>query len=110
MTGLRRRLRAWFESRLPRTDTWTLTQRNVYIVPTRAGFMFALVLHMLYGVREGTRLYNRQDAVLGAQGLSAEARAELNRSLAVQGRHVVAEFSRDAINRPAMPQIAPLSV
>jgi uncharacterized protein (DUF58 family) len=41
---LRRRLQAWFESRLPRTDTWTLTQRNVYIVPTRAGFMFALVL------------------------------------------------------------------
>jgi uncharacterized protein (DUF58 family) len=42
--SLRQRLRAWFESRLPRTDTWTLTQRNVYIVPTRAGFMFALVL------------------------------------------------------------------
>jgi uncharacterized protein (DUF58 family) len=44
MTGLRQRFRAWFEARLPRTDTWTLTQRNVYIVPTRAGFMFALVL------------------------------------------------------------------
>jgi uncharacterized protein (DUF58 family) len=42
--NLRRRLQAWFESRLPRSDTWTLTQRNVYIVPTRAGFMFALVL------------------------------------------------------------------
>jgi uncharacterized protein (DUF58 family) len=44
MTSLRQRLRAWFESRIPRTDTWTLTQRNVYILPTRAGFMFALVL------------------------------------------------------------------
>ena len=44
MRGPRQRLSAWFESRLPRTDTWTLTQRNVYIVPTGAGFMFALVL------------------------------------------------------------------
>jgi uncharacterized protein (DUF58 family) len=45
--SLRRRLQAWFESRLPRSDTWTLTQRNVYIVPTRAGFMFALVLFVM---------------------------------------------------------------
>jgi uncharacterized protein (DUF58 family) len=45
VTGrLRARLRAWFEARLPRIDTWTLTQRNIYIVPTRAGLMFAMVL------------------------------------------------------------------
>jgi uncharacterized protein (DUF58 family) len=44
MNLLRRRLRAWFESRLPRSDSWTLTQRNVYIVPTQAGFVFAGVL------------------------------------------------------------------
>jgi uncharacterized protein (DUF58 family) len=31
-------------ARHPRTDTWTLTQRNIYIVPTRAGFVFAAVL------------------------------------------------------------------
>jgi len=42
--ALRRRLRAWFEQRLPRSDSWTLTQRNIYIVPTRAGLMFVLVL------------------------------------------------------------------
>jgi len=41
---LRRRVRAWFEARLAPTDTLTLTQRNVYILPTRAGWMFALVL------------------------------------------------------------------
>jgi uncharacterized protein (DUF58 family) len=40
----RQRLRNWFESRLPRSDIWSLTQRNIYIVPTRAGLMFALVL------------------------------------------------------------------
>lgn len=42
--GLRRRVAAWFESRLQRTDTLTLTQRNVYILPTRAGLMFAVTL------------------------------------------------------------------
>jgi uncharacterized protein (DUF58 family) len=40
----RRRLRAWWVARHPRVDTWTLTQRNIYIVPTHAGFVFAAVL------------------------------------------------------------------
>ena len=43
-TPIRRRFRAWFESRLPLKDSTTLTQRNVYILPTRAGFMFAITL------------------------------------------------------------------
>jgi uncharacterized protein (DUF58 family) len=42
--GLRQRVRAWWQARHPRTDTWTLTQRNIYILPTRAGFVFTLVL------------------------------------------------------------------
>jgi uncharacterized protein (DUF58 family) len=37
----------WFHNRLPRTDTLTLTQRNVYILPTRAGAMLALTLLLL---------------------------------------------------------------
>lgn len=40
----RGRLRAWFENRLPRSDSCSLTQRNVYILPTRAGWGFALTL------------------------------------------------------------------
>ena len=40
----RRRVKGWWEARLPRADTHELTQRNVYILPTRAGFMFALTL------------------------------------------------------------------
>jgi uncharacterized protein (DUF58 family) len=36
--------RAWWQSRLPLADTWTLGQRNIYILPTRAGFTFALTL------------------------------------------------------------------
>ena len=42
--GLRQRVRDWWQARHPRTDSWTLTQRNIYILPTRAGFMFASVL------------------------------------------------------------------
>jgi uncharacterized protein (DUF58 family) len=37
----------WFESRLPLSDSVTLTQRTVYIVPTRAGFMLGLTLLVL---------------------------------------------------------------
>lgn len=47
MNPLRRRFRAWWESRHQRTDTWTLTQGNIYIVPTRAGFVFALTLFVM---------------------------------------------------------------
>jgi uncharacterized protein (DUF58 family) len=36
--------RAWWQARLPLTDTWTLGQRNVYILPTRAGLVFALTM------------------------------------------------------------------
>jgi len=44
---VRRRFRAWAQSRHARTDTLQLTQRNVYILPTRAGFMFGFTLVVL---------------------------------------------------------------
>ncbi len=37
----------WLESRLPLSDNLTLTQRNVYILPTGAGFMLAATLLVL---------------------------------------------------------------
>ncbi len=37
-------LRQWWLSRLPLTDNWTLGQRNIYILPTRAGLTFGLTL------------------------------------------------------------------
>jgi uncharacterized protein (DUF58 family) len=40
----RAHLRRWWQSRLPLTDTWKLGQRNIYILPTRAGFTFSLTL------------------------------------------------------------------
>lgn len=44
---LRQRFRQWWQARLPLTDTLTLTQRNVYILPTRPGFMLAATLLVL---------------------------------------------------------------
>jgi uncharacterized protein (DUF58 family) len=39
--------RRWWQSRLPLTDTWVLGQRNVYILPTKAGFTFAGTLAVM---------------------------------------------------------------
>jgi len=44
---VRGRFRQWWQSRLPLSDTTTLTQRNVYILPTRPGFMLAATLLIL---------------------------------------------------------------
>jgi uncharacterized protein (DUF58 family) len=46
-TALQRRIQAWFTARLTPRDNTTLTQRNVYILPTRAGFMLGLTLLVL---------------------------------------------------------------
>ena len=43
-TLVRMRFRKWFESRLPFTDQVTLTQRTVYILPTRPGLMLGVTL------------------------------------------------------------------
>jgi len=43
----RKHFRQWWHARLPLTDTYTLTQRNVYILPTRPGLMMALTLVVL---------------------------------------------------------------
>ena len=41
---LQRRFHQWFENRLPMTDHVTLTQRTVYILPTRPGLMLGVTL------------------------------------------------------------------
>lgn len=43
----RARLRQWWQGRLTAADAVLLTQRNVYILPTRAGLMLALTLGVL---------------------------------------------------------------
>ena len=44
---LQTRLRTYWVERLPRQDTTLLTQRNVYILPTRPGFMLGATLMVL---------------------------------------------------------------
>lgn len=39
--AIRQRFRAWWQARLPLTDSLQLSQRNIYILPTRAGLLFA---------------------------------------------------------------------
>ena len=46
-TWVRARFQRWWQSRLPLSDTITLTQRNVYILPTRPGLMLAATLMVL---------------------------------------------------------------
>ncbi len=45
--AVQKRFRRWFESRLPLTDSVTLTQRTVYILPTRPGLMLGITLLVL---------------------------------------------------------------
>ena len=47
VTLVRRRFQAWWQARLPLRDTTTLTQRNVYILPTRPGFTLGATLLVL---------------------------------------------------------------
>ncbi len=47
MIGLGKRFQGWFHSRIALCDSTVLTQRNVYILPTRAGWMMALTLLVL---------------------------------------------------------------
>ncbi len=43
-SSLSERARRWWQARLPRTDSCTLNQRNIYILPTPAGWSFAAML------------------------------------------------------------------
>ncbi len=44
---VRARFQRWWQARLPLRDTTTLTQRNVYILPTRPGFTLGATLLVL---------------------------------------------------------------
>jgi len=47
MKALRRRISRWWEGRHRPSEQWLLTQRNIYIVPTRAGLAFGITLLLL---------------------------------------------------------------
>ncbi len=70
---LHRRVRAWFENRLPRSDSWTLTQRNLYILPTKAGWGFCatLLVMLLASVNYQLNLGYALTFLLGGAALAA---------------------------------------
>lgn len=47
LAPVQRRIRRWWLQRLPPADSLTLTQRNVYILPTGAGYMLCVTLGVL---------------------------------------------------------------
>jgi len=47
VASLQARFERWWQARLPASDSVTLTQRTVYILPTRAGWMLGLTLLVL---------------------------------------------------------------
>lgn len=47
LAGLRRRIDTWWQGRHRPTEQWQLSQRNIYIVPTRAGLFFGITLVVL---------------------------------------------------------------
>ncbi|MGA0569181.1 DUF58 domain-containing protein [Variovorax sp. VNK109] len=47
LAHVRARFQRWWQARLPLSDTAVLTQRNVYILPTKPGLMLAFTLLLL---------------------------------------------------------------
>lgn len=72
-TRLRQRWQAWWDARLPRVDQVTLTHRNLYILPTKVGWSFAVVLVVLLvaSINEGINLGYALTFLLGGSALAA---------------------------------------
>ena len=97
--ALRKRLRQWWLARLPACDSWTLTQRNIYILPTRAGFVFALVLVLMLLASINYQLnlgYALSFLLAGAGLVSMHLTHGTLRGLTLHLRPVPAVFAGDA--------------
>lgn len=70
---LTNRWSAWWEARLPRKDQLTLNQRNLYILPTKAGWSFAAVfiVLLLASINEQINLGYALSFLLGGTAMAA---------------------------------------
>jgi uncharacterized protein (DUF58 family) len=96
---VRLRFRAWAQSRQGATDTLTLTQRNVYILPTRAGFMFALTLLVLLLASVNYQLnlgYVLTFLLAGSGAVSLHSTHRTLRGLTLHVRPVAPGFAGDS--------------
>ena len=75
-----RRWTRWMEGRSPPIDQITLTQRNVYILPSRGGLIFAAVtmVLLLAAINEQLNLAYALAFLLGGVGLSAMSTTHSN--------------------------------
>jgi uncharacterized protein (DUF58 family) len=95
---VRLRFRAWAQQRQGATDTQLLTQRNVYILPTRAGLMFALTLLVLLVASLNYQLnlgYVLTFLLAGSGAVSLHITHSTLRGLTLHVRPVEAVFAGD---------------
>lgn len=73
LANWRRRWRTWIDARSPRRDQLTLTQRTVYILPSRGGLGYGVVVTVLLlaAINEQLNLAYALAFLLGGVGLSA---------------------------------------
>lgn len=80
--ALRRRWRRWVHKRIPRSDTQRFVQRNIFILPTGAGVVFAflLVIMLLTGINYQNSLIYLMTFLLGAVFVAAMHQTHRNLS------------------------------
>lgn len=99
-TWAQRQFRKWAQARQPRTDTLLLTHRNVYILPTRAGWMFGLTLLVLLVASINYQLnlgYLLTFLLAGSGLVSMHVTHATLRGLTLHLRPVVPAFVGDAV-------------
>lgn len=97
--ALRSRIHDWWLARLPRSDSWTLAQGNIYILPTKAGLVFAgtLVLMLLASINYQLNLGYALTFMLAGAGLvSMHLTHATLRGLTLHLRPTPAVFAGDA--------------
>jgi uncharacterized protein (DUF58 family) len=96
---VRGRFRAWWQARLHRSDTLLLTQRNIYILPTRAGLMFAATLLTLLVASINYQLnlgYVLTFLLAGSGAVSMQLTHNTLRGLTLHMKPVAPVFAGDA--------------
>jgi uncharacterized protein (DUF58 family) len=96
---VRGRFRAWWQARLRRSDSVVLTQRNIYILPTRAGLLFALTLFTLLVASINYQLnlgYVLTFLLAGSGAVSMQLTHNTLRGLTLRMKPVAPVFAGDA--------------
>jgi uncharacterized protein (DUF58 family) len=111
---VRQRWLRWLDARAPQSDQLTLTQRNIYIVPIKAGLAYAAVtlILLLAAINEQLNLAYALAFMLGGVGLSAMSSTHANLrglTLSLQqpgrahaGEALAVKIRLQAVPRPGM--------